>query len=159
MPTRARVERDHLEVVLDDPALAPPVKIGTLRFSRARTDLPASFEYEPEWLERDTAFPLDPRLELFAGEQHPPARAATFGIFQDAAPDRWGRLLMERREGVLARREGRKPRRLGEIDFILGVHKVAKEIAAAIAEWKTVAQLHGLSRGEMQRMGPAFEPR
>ena len=37
--------------------------------------------------------------------------------------------------------------------------KVAKEIAAAIAEWKTVAQLHGLSRGEMQRMGPAFEPR
>lgn len=113
-------------MVLDDPALAPPVKIGTLRFSRARTDLPASFEYEPEWLERDTAFPLDPRLELFAGEQHPPAQAATFGIFQDAAPDRWGRLLMERREGVLARREGRKPRRLGEIDFILGVHDLAR---------------------------------
>lgn len=35
-------------------------------------------------------------------------------------------MLMERREGVLARREHRKVRRLGEMDFLLGVHDLAR---------------------------------
>jgi serine/threonine-protein kinase HipA len=126
MATRARPERDSVEVVLDSAEFGPETKVGTLRFSRARNDLPVSFEYDPDWLDRAANFQLDPRLELFGGEQHPPARAQTFGVFQDAAPDRWGRVLMERREGVIARREGRKARRLGEMDFLLGVHDLAR---------------------------------
>lgn len=126
MTTRRRAERDSVDVVLDAEELTPTMKVGTLRFSRARTDLPASFEYESAWINNDNCFQLDPRLELFAGEQHPPANVLSFGILQDAAPDRWGRMLMERREGVLARREGRKARRLGEMDFLLGVHDLAR---------------------------------
>jgi serine/threonine-protein kinase HipA len=126
MPTRSRAERDSVDVVLDAEELTATLKVGTLRFSRARTDLPVSFEYDAAWLAHAPGFQLDPRLELFAGEQHPPAKDLTFGILQDAAPDRWGRMLMERREGVLARREGRKTRRLGEMDFLLGVHDLAR---------------------------------
>lgn len=126
MATRERTERDAVDVILDAEELAPPMKVGTLRFSRARTDLPASFEYDAAWLNNGNCFQLDPRLELFAGDQHPPSNSLTFGIFQDAAPDRWGRMVMERREGVLARRERRKVRRLGEMDFLLGVHDLTR---------------------------------
>lgn len=126
MATRNRAERDAVDVVLDAPELSPSVKVGTLRFSREHTDHPTSFEYEATWLEHANRFQLDPRLELYAGEQHPPPRALTFGVFQDAAPDRWGRVLMERREGARARREKRKSRRLSEMDFLLGVHDLAR---------------------------------
>ena len=37
-------------------------------------------------------------------------------------PDRWGRLLMQRREAVIARRESRKAKSLLETDYLLGVH-------------------------------------
>lgn len=134
MATRNRTERESIDVVLDAAELAPTMKVGTLRFSPERTDVPISFEYDTAWLEHDRRFQLEPRMELFAGEQHPPAKALSFGILQDAAPDRWGRVLMERREGVLARREGRKVRRLGEVDFLLGVHDLARSGALRFRE-------------------------
>src|SRR5690606_320317 len=37
-------------------------------------------------------------------------------------PDRWGRLLMQRREALLARQEARAARPLQESDYLLGVH-------------------------------------
>ena len=49
-----------------------------------------------------------------------------FGVFADSCPDRWGRLLMRRREAELARREERKPRKLGESDYLLGVYDKAR---------------------------------
>jgi serine/threonine-protein kinase HipA len=47
--------------------------------------------------------------------------ARGFGIFVDSAPDRWGRMLMERREASQAKNERRAMRRLTELDFMLGV--------------------------------------
>ena len=44
------------------------------------------------------------------------------GIFTDAAPDRWGRTLLQRRETVAARRERRQPRRLDDWDYLVGVN-------------------------------------
>ncbi len=44
-----------------------------------------------------------------------------FGAFADSAPDRWGRTLVQRREAAVARAEGREPRSLGEVDYLLGV--------------------------------------
>lgn len=121
-----REARQSLDVLLDAPALSVSGRVGTLRFSLARTDLPASFEYDREWLASKASFQLDPRLELFGGEQHPPSGSTTFGVLQDAAPDRWGRVLMERREGMVARKEGRRARRLGEMDYLLGVHDLTR---------------------------------
>ncbi|MDX2226770.1 MAG: HipA domain-containing protein [Verrucomicrobiae bacterium] len=123
---KAEKSRDIIEVILDAPELGELQKVGWLYRPGVRTDLPASFEYEPGWRESDRAFMLDPRLELWSGEQHPPARAAAFGIFMDSAPDRWGRVLMERREAVAAHHESRQARHLRELDFLLGVHDMTR---------------------------------
>jgi len=39
----------------------------------------------------------------------------------DSAPDRWGRTLLARQERLNAEEEGRTPRTLLEIDFLLGL--------------------------------------
>ena len=41
--------------------------------------------------------------------------------FADSAPDRWGRNLIEKAERVRARAHNRAPRRLDDVDFLLGV--------------------------------------
>lgn len=43
-------------------------------------------------------------------------------MFADASPDRWGRVLMKRREAIKARNENRKPSKLYDSDFLLGVY-------------------------------------
>jgi serine/threonine-protein kinase HipA len=115
-------ERSTIEVHLDAPELVPFQQVGTLYRHDVRTDLAVPFEYVPSWLEHENAFLLDPRLDLWAGEQHPPHPAGAFGVFLDSAPDRWGRVLMERREAAAAEREQRPMRTLQEVDFLLGVH-------------------------------------
>jgi serine/threonine-protein kinase HipA len=59
---------------------------------------------------------------LGEGHQYPSADRSNFGIFTDSSPDRWGRVLMQRRENARARNEGVRPRTLTEWDFLLGVH-------------------------------------
>jgi serine/threonine-protein kinase HipA len=111
--------RESFEVYLDDALMGPMVRVGTL-FAPVRTGLPPSFTYDEAWLGTPSAFPFDPAMQLGRGEQYPPAGTG-FGIFLDSAPDRWGRVLMERREALAARKEGRPVRRLGDVDFLLGV--------------------------------------
>jgi serine/threonine-protein kinase HipA len=117
---------DVIEVMLDASELRVKAKVATLYPLAGRTDFLAPFRYEPSWLRSDHAFLLDPRLELWNGEQYPPADAPAFGIFMDSAPDHWGRTLMERREAAAARREGRAMRALQELDFLLGAHDVTR---------------------------------
>jgi serine/threonine-protein kinase HipA len=81
-----------------------------------------SFEYDRSWLERPEVFAFDPDLAMAAGHQYPAPNRKNFGIFLDSSPDRWGRVLMQRRENARARSEKRKPRALTEWDFLLGVH-------------------------------------
>lgn len=66
---------------------------------------------------------LDPRIALYPGRQHPAQGRETFGMFADASPDRWGRMLMQRRL-EREKRAGAAPRtaRLHESDYLLGVH-------------------------------------
>jgi serine/threonine-protein kinase HipA len=118
----ATSNRVTFEVHLDAPELCVRQRVGLLHRSTLRTDIPAAFEYDRTWLQNAHAFMLDPRLALWRGEQHPPANTAAFVIFMDSAPDRWGRVLMERREAASAAREGRAMRNLHELDFLLGVH-------------------------------------
>ena len=79
-----------------------------------------SFEYAPEWLQREDAFEIDPTsLPLQRGAHH---GEAIFGAIQDCGPDRWGRMLIERavRKKVLTR----KPYR--DIDYVLALDDVAR---------------------------------
>lgn len=101
--------------------LKNPILMGRLYANLIRGKEVFSFEYEKEWLKTNFAFYLDPNLQLFSGRQYLPEDKANFGIFLDSSPDRWGRLLMKRREALIARQEGRKETPLFETDFLLGV--------------------------------------
>ncbi|MBV1914823.1 MAG: HipA domain-containing protein, partial [Pseudomonadales bacterium] len=74
-----------------------------------------------DWLQSPYAQKIDPDLNLYSGEQHS-EDAKNFRTFLDSCPDRWGRLLMKRREAIIARQEDRRPNVLYEIDYLLGVH-------------------------------------
>ncbi len=114
--------RDEVEVCVDLERFREPAVMGRLRRQRVRSHDVFSFEYVRPWLERGDSFAFDPDLALVRGPQYPAADRELFGIFLDSSPDRWGRVLMQRREAFRARREGRRPRALSEWDFLLGVH-------------------------------------
>lgn len=64
---------------------------------------------------------LDPGIQFFSGSQFAGVDE-NFGVFLDSMPDTWGRTLMKRREAQEAREEGRKPNKLFEVDYLLGVY-------------------------------------
>lgn len=80
-----------------------------------------SFEYDSSWLEHQGAF-LDPDLKLYKGRQYMNDDKNIFGLFADSCPDRWGRLLMKRREAICAKKADEKPKKLQETDFLIGVY-------------------------------------
>jgi len=88
-----------------------PKLIGTLRSSVIKNKEHFSFSYDEAWLQSCFAQKIDPGLELYRGEQHS-ADARNFGTFLDSCPDRWGRLLMKRREAIVAHQEERAPKHL-----------------------------------------------
>ncbi len=96
-----------------------PRLVGKLSFSALRGKAVYSFEYDKEWIKSGIA--IDPELPLFSG-LHYAASNENFGIFKDSSPDRWGQLLMKRREVLLSKIEKRDPKPLFGIDFLLGVH-------------------------------------
>ncbi|MDH5731974.1 MAG: type II toxin-antitoxin system HipA family toxin [Gammaproteobacteria bacterium] len=98
-----------------------PALIGTLRSDIARGKEHFSFSYDEEWLQSKFVQQIDPELQLYTGDQHSHEQH-NFRVFLDSCPDRWGRLLMKRREAVYARQHGRKAKVLTEIDYLLGVH-------------------------------------
>lgn len=100
-----------------------PVLVGRLYVSSNRGKESFSFSYSKDWLRhREAATVFDPDLSLYEGRQYTPSGKSLFGVFSDSCPDRWGRLLMRRREAIEARHENRKPRVLLESDYLLGVH-------------------------------------
>lgn len=114
-------ERPSIEVHLNAPELGAPIQVGRLYPADVRIRLAPSFEYAAEWLDSGHRFLLDPRLDLYRGEQHA-THTREFGIFLDSAPDRWGRMLMERREASRAKKAGEAVHHLTDVDFMLGVH-------------------------------------
>jgi serine/threonine-protein kinase HipA len=112
-------DRDRVVVHLDAAEIGPRQAVGSLARERAAAKSVISFAYEPDWVSSPASFALDPSLPLYEGEQYQPALP---GIFADAAPDRWGRTLMERREALAARREGRRQRGLDDWDYLVGVN-------------------------------------
>lgn len=96
--------------------------IGFLTAQRVRGKEIFSFEYAETWINRQNPILfLDPHLGFYKGKQYLPEEKNNFGIFLDSSPDRWGRLLMRRREAWHAKEEGRDERTLFETDYLLGV--------------------------------------
>ena len=101
--------------------LEKPQLIGLLFSSYSRGKEIFSFEYDKKWLQSSHVQEIDPDLGLYPGIQYLRDEKNNFGVFLDSSPDRWGRVLMDRRESILARMENRPRRSLNESDYLLGV--------------------------------------
>ncbi|OQC13947.1 MAG: putative DNA-binding transcriptional regulator [Lentisphaerae bacterium ADurb.Bin082] len=104
----------------DQTGTSAPTLLGILSAHYSRGKEFFSFDFDKEWLRNNPVRSLDPDLQLYAGPQF--TAKPNFGLFMDSAPDRWGRMLMRRREAARARQAGIKPRTLMESDYLLGVY-------------------------------------
>lgn len=98
-----------------------PVLMGVLSVVHTKGHEVFSFAYDKGWLAKGSTQDLDPDLQFYAGSQYLSAGKKNFGVFLDSSPDRWGRVLMARREAIQARMNGRKEKPLFEEDYLLGV--------------------------------------
>lgn len=99
-----------------------PQLMGILTAQRIRGKEIFSFEYNELWMttNQEVIF-LDPNLGFYKGKQFLPDEKSNFGLFLDSSPDRWGKLLMRRREAWQAKLDNREERTLFESDYLLGV--------------------------------------
>jgi serine/threonine-protein kinase HipA len=97
------------------------VLMGQLQSELLRGKEVFSFVYSKEWLSSNFAQTLDPDLVYSEGLQYLSDDKTNFGLFLDSSPDRWGRVLLRRREAAMARYEKRAIQNLTELDFLMGV--------------------------------------
>lgn len=82
------------------------LSVGRLRFTQDRNRQHSEFSYHRDWIATARGFALAPDLPLglapfFASPgRDGNSRDSLPGVFQDAAPDSWGRLLLERAHGT-----------------------------------------------------------
>ena len=80
------------------------VSVGRLRFTHVGPRQFSTFSYSAAWMENPRAFAIQPDYSLEAGQFHTSGQLGTMrdalaGVFADAAPDSWGRRLLERAYG------------------------------------------------------------
>lgn len=111
----------RITVYADFDFLASPQEIGTLGYEHVRGKDHFVFEYSNEWLKRYGGLVLSGDLLTVPSLQHPRGADSVFGFVKDSFPDRWGRLLLDRRERLIAQSEGRLVRMLTGYDYLTGV--------------------------------------
>ena len=110
-----------ITVFADFDFLASPQEIGTLGYERVRGKDHFVFEYSHEWLKQHGGIVLSGDLMNVPSLQHPRSTDSVFGFVKDSFPDRWGRLLLDRRERLKAQTEGRSVRMLTNYDYLTGI--------------------------------------
>ena len=91
-------------------------RIGTLEYDELRGKEVSSFELDEDFVLHPSVSFFGPDIGLFRGKQYP-TLSFGFGLFQDAAPDSWGRKIIRRRE---------KRGNLRESDYLLGVFDLTR---------------------------------
>ena len=86
----------------------------------------ATFEYDESWISFEGRFSLEPALRVGPGPFYTSEDRSIFSALGDSAPDRWGRTLIARQERLAARMQGRQPRSLRELDYLLGVSDLTR---------------------------------
>ena len=101
-----------ITVFADFDFLSAPQEIGTLDYERVRGNDHFAFKYSIDWLKSNGGIILSGDLMNVSSQQHPREGSNVFGFIKDSFPDRWGRLLLDRRERILAKAEHRDVRQL-----------------------------------------------
>ena len=108
-------------VYADFDFLTSPEEIGTLGHEHVRGKDHFVFEYSRQWLKQHGGILLSGDLMNVPSLQHPRGNDNVFGFVKDSFPDRWGRLLLDRRERLTAQSEGRPTRMLTNYDYLIGI--------------------------------------
>lgn len=116
------MSREIVEVYADWPPIEAPLRIGQLAYSDSNRGGVFSFAYDKAFLTSAYRLQIDPILTLHSGELYNDEVDKNFRAFLDSSPDRWGRILMQRRAAIEARKGIRATSRLNELDYLLGVH-------------------------------------
>lgn len=101
--------------------LPAPQLMGELGHESLRGTDSYSFRFDEEWLRNHGSLFISADLRNYPGMQYTLPGRDIFGCFSDALPDRWGRLLLLRREQILASEEQRPIRRLTSFDYLTGI--------------------------------------
>lgn len=112
----------EIYVYADWEEIQGPLMMGMITIVYTKGHHVVSFDYDRNWITGGIAQGIDPDLQFYTGPQYIRKGKLNFGLFMDSSPDRWGRTLMDRREAILARQENRKPKKLFEEDYLLGVY-------------------------------------
>ena len=116
------MSREIVEVYADWQPIEVPLLIGLLAYSDSSRGGVFSFAYDKAFLTSAFRLQIDPILTLHSGELYNDEADKNFRAFLDSSPDRWGRILMQRRAAIEARKGIRATSRLNELDYLLGVH-------------------------------------
>ena len=100
-------------------------EIGTIYSDMLNGVEVVSFAYEQEWLQKHPSLILDPTFEQSPYRFYSKDRML-FGAFQDSCPDRWGRKLIDRRESIYAEKEGRRPQKFTETEYMLRLQDITR---------------------------------
>ena len=95
--------------------------VGELGYESLRGSDSYAFKFNDEWLGRYGNLYLSADINNYPGLQYTRPGHDIFGCFSDALPDRWGRLLLNRREQILAAEEHRPIRKLSSYDYLTGI--------------------------------------
>ena len=101
--------------------LESAVLVGELGYESLRGTDSYSFCYDHNWLRQYSDLYLSADINNYTGLQFTQPDRDIFGCFGDALPDRWGRLLLNRREQIRAQEEKRPVRKLSSYDYLLGI--------------------------------------
>lgn len=112
---------ETIHVYLDCDWMDVPQLVGCLYREGLRGTAKYAFEFDREWLKKHANVKLSADLENFPGRQFQPASTEIFGCFSDAMPDRWGRLLLKRREQIESVLDQREPKTLNAMDLLCGI--------------------------------------
>ena len=95
--------------------------VGELGYESLRGSDSYSFTFDNDWLRQYASLFLSADINTYPGPQYTQPDRDIFGCFSDALPDRWGRLLLNRREQILATEENRPVRKLSSFDYLVGI--------------------------------------
>ena len=110
-----------LYVYADFDWLDEPMLVGELGYESLRGSDSYSFKYDNDWLRQYGSLYLSADINNYPGQQYTQPYRDIFGCFNDALPDRWGRLLLNRREQILATEEKRPVRKLSSFDYLIRI--------------------------------------
>lgn len=116
----------RLLVYADFDWLQAPLLVGELGYESLRGQDSYSFKYDDDWLGKYGSLFLSADINNYPGQQYTRPGKDIFGCFSDALPDRWGRLLLTRREQILAGEEKRPVCRLTSFDQLTGIYDLSR---------------------------------